>query len=123
MSEESHDMKYMLLIHTNPATWEALPKAEADRVLGDHYTRIDELRESGELIRVEGLANERTFLESRDGVPVVTDGPFGETKEQLAGLFTIDCESRERAIEIATPLAQHSVVEVRPVMEDAGTEM
>jgi len=117
-------VKYMLLIHSNPATWEALAKDEADRVLGDHFKMIDELTASGELIRpVDGLGNERTFIEVRDSVPVVTDGPFGEAKEQLAGIFSIDVDSLERAIEIARPLAQYAVVEVRPVMEDAGTEM
>lgn len=117
-------MKYMLLIHSNPGTWESLPKDESDRVLSDHFTMIDELTKSGELLRpVEGLGDERTFVEIRDGAPVVTDGPFGEAKEQLAGIFAVDVDSLERAIEIARPLAQHAVVEIRPVMEDAGTEM
>jgi hypothetical protein len=117
-------VKYVILIHSNPAAWEALPKQESDRVLGDHFAMIDELTKSGELVSpVLGLAFERTFIENRSGAPAITDGPFGEAKEQLAGVFQIDVESRDRAIEIATPLAQYSVVELRPVMEDAGTEM
>lgn len=117
-------MKYMLLIHSNPAAWEALPKEESDRVLGDHFRMIDELTKSGELIRpVDGLSFDRTYVEMRDGAPVVTDGPFGEAKEQLAGIFSVDVDSLDRAIEIAGPLAQYAVVEIRPVMEDAGTEM
>ncbi len=116
-------MKYMLLIHSNPAAWEALPKDEADRVLADHFEMMDTLAKSGELIRVEGLANERRFVEIRNGSPVVTDGPFGEVKEQLAGIFTVDIENVDRAMEIAAPLAQHGIVEIRPVMEEAGMEM
>ena len=116
-------MKYMILIHSDMAFWETLPEAEANRVLGNHYKAIAETRESGELIRVEGLGNERTFIEFRDGTPAVTDGPFGEVKEQLAGLFLIDVDSLDRAKEIAGPLAEYGVVEIRPVMEDAGTEM
>ena len=42
-------MKYVfVLIYSNPATWEALPPAEADRVIGDHFVVIDELTKSGE---------------------------------------------------------------------------
>jgi hypothetical protein len=117
-------MKYVILIHANQAAWETLPKAETDRVLGDHFAMIDELTKSGELMSpVLGLANERTFIENHKGAPAITDGPFGEAKEQLAGVFQVDVDSRERAIEISTPLAQYAVVELRPVMEDAGTEM
>ena len=46
-----------------------------------------------------------------------------EAKEQLAGVFVVDVAGIDRALEISRPLAQYSVVEVRPVMEDAGTEM
>jgi hypothetical protein len=115
-------MKYVLLIHTNPAAWDALPKEETDRVLGDHFAMIDELTKSGELIRVDGLANERTFVEFRGGAGVITDGPFGEVKEQLAGVFAVDCNDLERAIQIAGPISQHGVVEIRPLMDAAGGE-
>ena len=116
-------MKYMILIHSDMAFWETLPEAEASRVLGNHFTVINETKASGELIRVEGLGNDRTFIEFHDGTPAVTDGPFGEVKEQLAGIFLIDVDSLGRAQEIAGPLAEYGVVEIRPVMEDAGTEM
>jgi hypothetical protein len=117
-------VKYVLLIHSNPALWESLAPEEANRVLGDHFAMIEELTKSGELVGpVRGLANERTFVEIRNGVPAVTDGPFGEAKEQLAGVFELDVEGLDRAVQIAGPLAQYSVVEIRPLMEDAGTEM
>jgi hypothetical protein len=116
-------VKYMILIHSDMAFWENLPEEEANRVLGNHFKVINETKASGELIRVDGLANERTFVEFRDGTPAVTDGPFGEVKEQLAGLFLVDVESLDRAKEIAGPLSEYGVVEIRPVMEDAGTEM
>ena len=116
-------MKYVLLIHSDMALWEQLPKEEADRVIGNHYKLMDELKASGEMIRVDGLSNERTFIEFRDGSPVVTDGPFGEVKEQLAGVFAVDVDSFERAKEIAGPISEYGVVEIRALMEDAGTEM
>jgi len=116
-------VKYMILIHSNPTVWEALPEAESDRVLGNHYKVIEETKKSGELIRVEGLAFDRTYVEFRNGAPAITDGPFGEVKEQVAGLFLVDVETLDRAVEIAGPLSEYGVVEIRPVMEDAGTEM
>ena len=118
-------MKYVILIYSNPATWEALPPAEAERVIADHFVVIDELTKSGELLSQFGLSdptNTRT-VRIQGGVPAVTDGPFGEAKEQLAGVFVVDCVSPERVLEFVGPLAQHGVVEVRPIMEEAGTEM
>jgi hypothetical protein len=55
----------------------------------------------------------------------VTDGPFAEAKEQLAGYYVLDTDSIERAAEIVThdPAARFWAVEVRPIMDDAGAEM
>jgi hypothetical protein len=118
-------MKYVVLIYSNPATWEALPPAEADRVIRDHFVVIDELTRSGELITRFGLSDPLNTKTIRHvgGAPVVTDGPFGEAKEFLAGVFVVDSESIERVIEFSGPLAQHGIVEVRPIMDEAGTEM
>ncbi|MGH3372593.1 MAG: YciI family protein, partial [Nocardioidaceae bacterium] len=66
---------------------------------------------------------ERAFIAFRDGAPAVTDGPFGEVKEQLAGLFVVDVDNFERAKEVAGPISEYGVVEIRALMEDAGTEM
>ena len=118
-------MKYVVLIYSNPATWEALPAEEADRVIRDHFVVIDELTKSGELVSRFGLSDPENTKTVRHtgGVPAVTDGPFGEAKEHLAGVFVVDCESVERVLEFSGPLAQHGVVEVRPIMDEAGTEM
>jgi hypothetical protein len=122
----SDDVKFVVLIYTNPANWETLPKAETDRIIGLHFAVIEELRGSGELLTQFGLAdpsNTRT-LRVDTGAPVVTDGPFSETKEQLAGVFVVECESVDRVLEFSTTLAQRGdIIEVRPLMEEAGTEM
>jgi hypothetical protein len=118
-------VKYVVLIYSNPAAWEALPEQEADRVIGEHMAVIEELTRSGELLSQFGLAdasNTRT-LRVDTGAPVVTDGPFSEAKEQLAGVFLVDCPSVDRVLEFSAVLAQHAVVEVRPLMVEAGTEM
>jgi hypothetical protein len=86
-----------------------------------------ELTESGELVGGEALApvEQARTVRVRDGVPAVTDGPFAEAKEQFAGYLTVDCESVERAVEIAArwPDAKWWAMEVRPVMGGSGTEM
>jgi len=120
-------VKYMLLIYNNPAALEALPKAELDAVMSDVDAIMQELNESGEWVGGEALAdpsNTKT-VRVRDGAPAVTDGPFVEAKEQFAGYCIFECESLERAVEIATrwPDARFAAVEIRALMEQAGTEM
>jgi hypothetical protein len=60
----------------------------------------------------------------RDGQPLVSDGPFAEAKELLAGFILLECESVERALEVAArvPEAALDLVEVRPVLRLGGTE-
>jgi hypothetical protein len=83
-----------------------------------------ELAASGELISAEGLAipEDATIVRIRDGVPVVTDGPFAEAKEHLAGYFLLECASRDRAVEIAArmPPAKTHAVELRPLFDKAA---
>jgi hypothetical protein len=120
-------VKYMLLIYHNPAGFEALSEDERGAVMEDADTIVSELTESGELLGGEGLAdpsNTKT-VKVRDGVPAITDGPYLEAKEHLVGYCLLECESVERAIDIATrwPDARYWAVEVRPLMHQAGTEM
>ena len=117
----------MLLIYDNPDTREAFFGAEGEGLTGEMDALMDELTESGELIGTEALAdpsNTRT-VRVREGIPAVTDGPFAEAKEQLGGYLIVDCESPERATEIAArwPNARFCAMEVRPIMQEAGTEM
>ena len=118
-------MKYVVLIYSNPAAWADLPAEEAERVIGIHNDLIDELTRSGELVGIYRLAHAQTArtVTRRDGVPVATDGPFGESKEVLASLWEIDVERPERAVEIAGVLTPHAAVEVRALMDAAGMEM
>ncbi len=116
-------MKYVVLIYNNPATWEALSKEELAGLMGEFDAQLQELAASGEFVSGAALADpaEGKTVRVRDGVPAVTDGPFAEAKEQLAGYFVIDCESIERATEIAArdPNARLGGVEVRPIRDEA----
>jgi len=120
-------VKYMLLIYNNPSTYETWSESERAALFGEVDQIMKELTESGELIRGEALAdpsNTKT-VRVRDGVPVVTDGPLAEAKEQFAGYIVVECDSIERAVEIAArwPDAKHFAMEVRPVMHTSGAEM
>ena len=95
-------MKYLILIHgSTEQGWNA---SEQDlQVVRDLTTLKDELAGTGELVSSEGLTfpTEGKVVQVRDGVKVVTDGPFGESKEQLAGFFMVDVPDDERAQQLA----------------------
>ena len=96
-------MKYLLIIHNNPAFLDALSSDELDELMAAHGPFQEQLRESGELVGFAALADpsQSRTVRVRDGVPAVTDGPFLEAKEHLAGYYEVDCASIERAVELA----------------------
>jgi hypothetical protein len=120
-------VKYMLLIYNNPAMLETLPEAEMKAIMNDVGALMSELQESGEWLGGEALAHpsQTKTVRVRDGVPAITDGPYIESKEQFAGYCMLDCESLERATEIATrwPDARYAWVELRALMHQSGDEM
>lgn len=120
-------MKYMLLIYDNPGTREAFFGEQGNELMGEVDALMKELTESGELVGGEALADPSTTktVRVRNGVPAITDGPFAEAKEHMGGYLIVECESPERAAEIAArwPNARFCAMEVRPIMDTAGTEM
>lgn len=119
-------MKYMLLIHNRPGYVDRLPEADRAELIDQVETIMKELSASGELIRGEALADpsQTRTVRVRDGLPAVTNGPFIATAEQFAGYLLVDCDTPERAIEIATgwPDARHYAMEVRPVTHQSGPQ-
>ncbi|TCP54263.1 hypothetical protein EV191_103307 [Tamaricihabitans halophyticus] len=131
-------MKYLLLIYSNPENWEhpiflrnpeflAMSESEKDALTEQSDALHREITESGELLVAAALAdpvNTRT-IRVRDEVPLTTDGPYAEIKEQLAGYLLVDCENEERAVEIATriPDARFGAVQIQPIMDMSGQEM
>jgi hypothetical protein len=123
----SGDVRYLLMIYMNPTVFESLSEEEQAAVMDAHDEFQKPIRESGEMVGFTALAdpsNSRT-VRVRDDVPAVTDGPYVEAKEFLAGFYVVDCETIERANELAAmiPDARLTAVEVRPVMNEAGMEM
>lgn len=120
-------MKYILLIQNNPDFIESLSPTERDALMGEVDAIVAELTETGEMLGGQALAHPSTTktVRVRDGLPVTTDGPFAEAKEQLAGYLIVDVESEQRAVDIAArwPDARFGAMEVRAIMNQAGTEM
>jgi hypothetical protein len=115
-------MKFLLIMHMNPAVWNALTEEERAAVGDGHGEFMETIKKSGEMIITQALADasQSTVVHVRDGKQVVTDGPYLEAKEHLGGFYLIDCESRERAHELAAMIPDAKVdglgIEVRQVM-------
>jgi hypothetical protein len=105
-------MKYLCLVYLDQEHWSALP----DSVCMEHG---QPLFDSGRLIAAEPLhaTHTATTVRVRDGEVSLTDGPFAETKEMLAGFYLIDAKDLNEAIRIASeiPTAKTGSIEVRPV--------
>jgi hypothetical protein len=123
-------MKYLILIWSNPESreiWESFSDDERAEGFAYYASLTEELEASGELIVTEALADPSLTkrVTVREGQTMTSDGPFAEAKELLAGFYLLECESGERAVEIAArvPEAELGLVEVRPVMDLSGYEM
>ena len=105
-------MKYLCLVYLEPDKLRAVPDREC-LACGDGF------RESGMLVAAEALqpVETATTVRVRNGKVSVVDGPFAETKEQLAGFYLLDARDLNHAIQLASkiPPAREGSIEVRPV--------
>ncbi|GAB3159631.1 YciI family protein [Amycolatopsis sp. NPDC004378] len=115
-------MKYLLAMYMNPDVWDGLSDGEKDEVMTGHGEFIRRIRESGEMIGTQALdaPAKSAVVRVKDGMPAVTDGPFVESKEFLAGYYLVECASQERAYEVAAMIPDAKIeglgIEVRPVV-------
>jgi len=122
-------MKFLLVLHNNPALISALGTEEQQKLMAGHEAFIAATQASGELVVTQALGDpsQSAVVRVRNGVPVVSDGPYLEAKEFLGGYYLIDVADRERALELAAQIPDASIegmgVEVRPIMFEAGLEM
>jgi hypothetical protein len=112
-------MRYALLVCVEESG--DLDEADAERRFAEFMAFQDEMEARGVLVARERLRPTAlaTTVRVRDEGLVVADGPFAETKEQIAGFYIIDCADLDEAIEIASrnPGARNGTIEVRPVWE------
>ena len=111
-------MKYACLVYSDEESLHNLPESPKD---AECLAYSDSLYESGHQIGGEALepVQTATTVRVRDGKMSVTDGPFAETKEQLAGFYLIEARDLNEAIRIASriPPARVGSIEVRPVRD------
>ena len=117
-------MKYMLLVHHDEEAFDKIAKDGQQQLLAESVQLTHQLHANGQYIGASPLQPAATaaIVRVRDGKPLVTDGPFIETREQIAGYFLIDANSIDDAIAIAkrVPGARIGTVEVRPVRQITG---
>jgi hypothetical protein len=117
-------MKFMLIVHHNEDAFKQLPQEERQRLLEESIALTHELHAVGQYVHASPLqpAGTAVVVRMSRGKPVVTDGPFIETREQIAGYFLIDARDLEEAVGIAArvPGARIGTVEVRPLIEITG---
>jgi hypothetical protein len=131
-------MKYIILTYASQQDYDAMSgkpgdtpvwSAEDFAAMGAFMESFNkDLVESGELVETRGLTApvHARRIQLQHGVPVVTDGPYAETYEVLAGYWVVECESFDRATEIAARLAAcpapeavraRAVADIRPIAE------
>jgi len=114
-------MRYMLLVYTTEGP-NGLAPDEAQRIRARHSTVISEATRKGVLAGAEPLAptSTATTVRVKNGAVLVTDGPFAETKEQLAGYYIIECANLDEAIGWAAKIptacqGTQGCIEIRPM--------
>jgi hypothetical protein len=112
-------MEYLLLICSDEQAYAAQSPDEAAAMSADHAAFAEEMTARGVLRGGNRLhpTTDATTVQVRNGQVVTTDGPFAETKEQMAGYYLVDCADLDEAIEVAAkiPTATSGSIEVRPI--------
>jgi hypothetical protein len=114
-------MRYMLLIYTKEESLDNLAPEERERDAATHRQVMDDAGKQGIFQGAAPLQPTRvaTTVRMQDGKAMILDGPFAETKEQLAGYYILDCKDLDEAIAWATRIptscgGHEGCVEIRP---------
>lgn len=120
-------MKYLMLIYGNQEKWASMPAEDWQAAIAKQDAFNRKYQATGELIGAYGLADAvaAKLVRRENGQPAVTDGPYLETKEYIASFYLLDCESEERALQIAAdmPWADVEPVEFWPILHEAKTDL
>jgi hypothetical protein len=113
-------MQYLLLIYHSEAGFEKTTETDRAALYQEYGQLREDLSGKGKFLGGNqlGATTTATSVRVREGKRVVTDGPFAETKEQLAGYFLVDANDQDEAIAIAAriPSARNGTIEVRPIV-------
>jgi hypothetical protein len=115
-------MRYMFLIYGQEIERPARSAQEQENLKSEQWAVMDDAAAQGIFHGAEPLhpSSTATVVRMQDGQPLVSDGPFAETKEQLAGYFILDCKDLDAAILWATRMRTDcqggpGCVEIRPI--------
>ncbi|HEY7564904.1 MAG TPA: YciI family protein [Acidimicrobiia bacterium] len=111
----------MLLIYESEAEFASLSDADRKASIQRHIAFANELRAESRFLGGDALqpSSAATCIATRDGKPVVIDGPYAETKEQLGGFYLIEARDLDQALEDAHRIAgrEGEIIEVRPILD------
>lgn len=117
-------MRYMMLIYTKELELAGVPASELETIAAAHAALIEEAKLRGVFVAADPLraTSSATTVRQQGGKVLTTDGPFAETKEQLAGYYILDCEGLDEAIAWAarmptTCAGGEGCVEIRPLRD------
>jgi hypothetical protein len=117
-------MRYMLLCYDDGEAWEKKGEAALRAAMAEAVQLTHELDARGQYLIASPLqpVSTATSVRVRNGKPLVTDGPFAETREHLGGFYLIEAKDLDEAIAIAArhPGAPLGTVEIRPILELTG---
>jgi hypothetical protein len=113
-------MEYMLMCCFDEERWAGLPETEKGKIMHEYDDLLQAIAKGGQLRASVKLrpSSTSTTVREKNGKPVMTDGPFAETKEQLGGYHVVECKDLDEAIAIAARIPTIRVggsIEVRPV--------
>ena len=114
-------MVYLLMIYADEADWTTKSEAEMTPIMRQHEQLEQDLRRAGKYRGCGGLAptSAATTVRIRNGKPVITDGPYAETKEQFGGYYLVEATDLDEALSFAgrIPGVGNRAIEVRPVLD------
>ncbi|MFN3579949.1 MAG: YciI family protein [Pseudomonas sp.] len=114
-------MKYLALVHYQESLINAMSEKEWHDLNQECIRCVERLTEQGHYLAGQALqpVSSATTVRVRDGQSIVSDGPFAETKEQLAGFYMLEARDLNQAIQLAShiPPARLGSIEIRPVRE------
>jgi hypothetical protein len=114
-------MRYLMMICTDESSMVGMTQADGEALFGEYMAFNEEMAARNIDIGGERLqpTSDATTVRLRDGEVLTTDGPFAETKEQIAGYYLAECKDLDEAIEVAAriPGARQGSIEVRPIWE------
>jgi hypothetical protein len=122
-------MRYMLLIYTTEDAVARSSPEEMQQIMNGHITAMQQAHAKGAMQQAEPLPTTATAktIRLKNGTPIITDGPFAETKEQLAGYYILNCENLDEAIAWAAKIptgcgGMQGCVEIRPLQDMPASE-